>query len=479
MITFIIGLFILFLGYIFYSRYTERQFSPDDRNTPAIDNKDGVDYLPMTKNRNCLVQLLNIAGMGPILGAIQGILFGPIAFILIPLGCVLMGGVHDYFAGMISVRNKGMQITELIKIYLGKYSYKIFIIVVAIMLLILSSVFVYTSGDVIADRFFNETNFSITNPLMMWIYGLIALYFILATMFPIDKIIGRFYPYMCGLLIFGTALILIGFFTKGVQLTELDLYNISQHPDNLPLIPMFFMTVSCGLLSGFHATQSTIVSRTLKSEHDGRRVFYEMMCFESLIAMVWAAGAMHVYSNHLTPDNLIGTAAVINDIADVFVPTFLTFVVTLAVVVLPITSGDTALRGLRMIIADAIKLPQAKLKNRMVIIIPIAILMLGVLAWSKIKADSFGLIWRYFTFFNQLIAIPTFLYATVYLYRNKKNYFMTLLPALFFVFITMSFIFNAKIGFNLPFRLSELIACGLVLLTILWIIILCNKKEND
>jgi len=475
MYTFITGLLILFFGYIFYSKYIARQFEPSDAETPAIKHKDGVDYMPLGKIRNSMIQLLNIAGMGPILGAIQGILFGPVAFIIIPLGCIFMGSVHDYFAGMLSVRNDGMQITGLIKKYIGNVAFKISIIVVAIMLLLVTSVFVYTSGDVIAERFFHQSDFSITNPIMTGIYIVIASYFILATLFPIDKIIGKIYPYFCGLLLVGTGFVFAGLFVHGVDLSELNFSNLNLNPNNLPLIPFFFMTVSCGMLSGFHSTQATIISRTLSSEYDSKRVFYGMMCVESLIAMIWAAGAMHVYANNLVPQDLIGTAHVINTIADTFVP--IVYIVTAAVVILPITSGDTALRGLRMIIADALKLPQKQIENRLLIIIPISMLMFGILIWSKVHSGSFGLVWRYFTFFNQLITIPTFICGTVFLHRAGKNFFITLLPGLFYVFITMSFIFHEKIGFGLPLYVAEIIGFVLTIATFIWIIKLCSKAE--
>lgn len=476
MITFLIGLLILFLGYIFYSRYVEKQFAPDDRLTPAVEINDGADFVPLSHPRNMLIQLLNIAGLGPILGALLGILFGPIAFILIPLGCIFMGGVHDYFSGMISVRNKGMQITDLIKKYLGNSYFKFFMVIVTIMLLLIAAVFVYTSGDIIAERFFGQKDFSLSNPIIIYIYSLVALYYILATIFPIDKIIGRFYPIFGGLLLLGTGLIFCGFFMNGIELQELNFSHLNNHPQNFPLIPLFFMTVSCGLLSGFHSTQSTIISRTIASEKQGRQVFYGMMCLESLICMIWAAGAMHVYSHNLVPQNIIGTANTINIIANTFVPAILTFVVTAAVVILPVTSGDTALRGLRMIIADAIKLPQNLVKNRLVIIIPLAIAMISIIIWAKINSNSFGMIWRYFTFFNQLIAVPTFLYATIFLYKNKKNYFITLIPALFYVFITISFISYQKIGLNLPLSSSKIIGLIFMIAVLIWIIFKLKKE---
>lgn len=470
MITFIIGLLILLFGYIFYSAYVEKQFSPDERKTPAYSVNDGVDFVPLSTPKNLLIHLLNIAGLGPILGVIQGILFGPVAFLLIPLGCVFMGGVHDYFSGMISERNNGAQITDLIKTYLGKIEFRIFLFVVSVMLLLLSAVFVYTSGDIMAQRFFNQSDFSLTNPVMVTIYVIIALYYIVAALFPIDKIIGKFYPLFAATLIIGSLLVVAGFFTNGITLQEFDFAHINNHPKGLHLLPMFFMTISCGLLSGFHSTQSTIISRTIKTEKEGKIVFYGMMCVECLIAMIWAAATMHVYSSHLVPENLIGSANVINTIADTFVTPILAFVVTIAVVILPITSGDTALRALRMSIADATNIKQNMIINRLKIIVPIAILLLGILYWAKMNPDSFTLIWRYFTFVNQLIAIPTFLYATIFLYKNKKNYFITLLPGLFYIFITMSFIFNAKIGFGMPYIISQWIGVIFAIAGVFYII---------
>ena len=473
MITFFVGLFILLFGYIFYSKYTESQFGVTDNETPANKINDGIDFIPLSDNRNMLIHLLNIAGLGPILGAIQGILFGPIAFILIPAGCIFMGAVHDYFSGMISVRNDGAQITELIKKYLGNNFYRFFIVVVSVMLLLLAAVFVYTAGDLMAERFFNQSDFSLSNPIVLTIYFVIAMYYIIATLFPIDKIIGRFYPFFGLLLLTGTALVFIGFFLNGLQIQDIDFNNLNQHPLQLHILPMFFMTVSCGLLSGFHSTQATIISRTLKNEKEGRKVFYGMMCLESLIAMIWAAGAMHVYSLNLVPENIIGTANVINVIANTFVLPMLAFVVTVAVVVLPITSGDTALRGLRMILGEAFNLNQSSIKNRLLIIIPIAFIIISIILWAKTNDGSFSIVWRYFNFVNQLIAVPTFLYATVYLYKNKKNYFITLIPGAFYIFITLSFILNNKIGFNLSYNVSEFTA---LLVTFISVILLFKYK---
>ncbi len=478
MITFVIGLLILAFGYIFYSKYVEKNFAPDDRKTPAIALNDGVDFVPLSQNKNMLIHLLNIAGLGPILGAIQGILFGPFAFILIPFGCIFMGSVHDYFCGMISVRNNGAQVTELINKYLGKRFYQIFVGIVSVMLILLAAVFIYTAGDVIAERFFNVSDFSINNPVVILIYIVIALYYIFAAMFPIDKIIGRFYPVFTVMLLLGTLFILAGFFIKGINLTELTFSNINIHPKGYHILPIFFMTVSCGLLSGFHSTQAAIISRTVEKEKQGKKIFYGMMCVESLIAMIWAAAAMGVYNQNLVPDGLIGTASVINIIADTFTAPYLAFIVTLAVVILPVTSGDTALRALRLTLCDIFKLKQNSILNRVKIMIPIVFCLVLILWWAKCNNDSFSLIWRYFTFVNQLIAIPTFLYATVYLYREDKNYFITLIPGAFYIFITSSFILNAKIGFNLSYAVSEILGILLTILSLYFIVKKCLKKAE-
>lgn len=475
--TFILGILILIFGYIFYSKYICNLISPNNSETPAIKNNDGVDFVPISKNKNALIHLLNIAGMGPIIGAVQGILFGPIAFILIPLGCIFAGGVHDYFAGMLSIRNKGAQITGLIDKYLGHNAFNVFIIIVSIMLLLLATVFVYTSGDIFVERFFGVKDFAISNPTVLVTYLVILLYFVMATLFPIDKIIGRFYPILGLMLIIGTGLVFCGFFTNGINLQNFNLTNYNMHPKHLPLIPMFFMTVSCGLLSGFHSTQATIISRTVKNEHHGKTIFYGMMCVESLIAMIWAAAAMDVYNYNLVPQNLIGTANVVNIIANKFVPFNMAFLVTLAVIILPITSGDTALRGLRITIAESLNLEQKKIFNRLIIVVPIVIFVLLILIWAKLNIGSFSLIWRYFTFFNQLIAIPTLLCATVYLAKEKKNFIVTLIPALFYIFITMSFIFSEKIGLGLPLIYAEYIAIFITILSLIYVfnIIKCNR----
>ena len=412
----------------------------------------------MSEFKNMVIHLFNIAGMGPVLAAIQGVLFGPWVFIIIPLGCVFMGAVHDYMCGMVSMRTGGLQLTGMIKKFLGHKFFNFFMIAITLMSFIWVAVFVYGSGDIFLQRFLNQSDFSLSNPLALLVYGIIFLYFLIAAMFPIDKIIARIYPFFAFIFLLGTILLLLGYITKGLNIPSLNIENFYFHKDNLPWIPFFFLTVSCGLLSGSHATQAPIISRTVKNEKQGRKIFYLMMCFESVIMMIWALGAMSVYNLNLVDSNLIGSANVVNIIASNYAPYNLGAVVALAVLLLPLTSGDTALRSIRMMVAEALNLSQKPLKNRAIIIIPSVLCSILVLIWAKTGAGSFNIVWRYTMFINQLIALPVLLIASIFLYRQRKNYFIALIPFLFYVFILSTFILNAKIGFNINLTISKIIA---------------------
>lgn len=479
MITFLIGLLILFFGYIFYSKYIERQFSPDERTVPSKDLYNGVDYVPLSSVKNQLINLLNIAGMGPILSALQGIVFGPIFFIIVPVGCILMGCVHDYFSGMISLRNKGLQITQITKKYFGTTFFNAFTIIVSIMSILWVTVFIYAAGDLYLGKILKQTDFSFNNPYAVITYIVVGTYFFVAALFPINKLMAKIYPYIGGLVLIGSALLLAGYITHGITIPEVDFSNLNQHPKNLPWIPFFFMTVSCGLLSGSHATQTAIVARTMNNEYEGRRVFFKTMCFESLIVMIWAAGALYVYNSHLLPEAMVGTVNVVDVIAKQFTPFNLSLIVVLAVLCLPLTSGDTALRALRMVVADALDLDQKSLKNRLAILVPSMICIFLCLFFAKCYSNQFASLWQYVMLFNQLLVIPTFLIATIMLYRNKKNYLLTLIPGLFYIFITLSFIFNAKIGFNLSLPISEILAFIIMIISLYSIIKLCKKGNSE
>lgn len=479
MITFFIGILILFFGYIFYSKYIEKQFSPDERIVPSKNLYNGVDYVPLSSTRNQLINLLNIAGMGPILSALQGIVFGPLFFIIVPVGCILMGCVHDYFSGMISIRNKGLQITQITKKYFGTTFFNLFTIIVTIMSVLWVTVFIYAAGDLYLGKILRQTDFSFNNPYAVITYILIGLYFFVMALFPINKLMAKIYPYIGLLVITGSILLLTGYIIKGISIPEIDFNHLNWHPKHLPWIPFFFMTVSCGLLSGSHATQTAIVARTMNNEYEGRKVFFKTMCFESLIVMIWAAGALCVYNSHMIPSEMVGTVNVVNVIAKQFTPLNLSLIVVFAVLCLPLTSGDTALRALRMVVADALNIDQKSLKNRLIILVPSMISVFLCLYYAKSFSNQFASLWQYVMLFNQLLVIPTFLIATIMLYKNKKNYLLTLIPGLFYIFITLSFIFNAKIGFNLDLKISEILAFIIMLISLFSIIRMCKKPSNE
>ena len=478
MITFFIGLLILLFGYIFYSKYIEKQFAPDERNVPSKDLYNGVDYVPLSSTRNQLINLLNIAGMGPILAALQGIVFGPLFFIIVTLGCIFMGCVHDYFSGMISVRNKGLQITQITKKYFGTTFFNAFTVIVSIMSILWITVFIYAAGDLYLGKVMHQTDFTFNNPVAVITYIIVGSYFFFMALFPINKLMARVYPYLGLLVLIGSVLLLIGYIQNGIQIPEMDFSRLNWHHKNLPWIPFFFMTVSCGLLSGSHATQTAIVARTLNNEYEGRKVFFKTMCFESLIVMIWAAGAICVYNTAMVPENMIGTVGVVDIIAKQFTPFNLSLVVVLAVLCLPLTSGDTALRALRMVVADALNLDQKPLKNRLLILVPSMISVFLCLFYAKVYSNQFSSLWQYVMLFNQLLVIPTFLIATIMLYKNKKNYLLTLIPGLFYIFITMSFIFNAKIGLNLSLPISEVLGIVVMVISLVAIIKKCKKVED-
>ncbi|MBQ9042506.1 MAG: carbon starvation protein A [Eggerthellaceae bacterium] len=287
MTTFLIGLALLVAGGAVYGRVCERVMKPTDDPTPATVQSDGVDFVPMKKWRNSLIELLNIAGTGPILGPIQGALFGPVAFITIPVGCVIAGAFHDYMVGMISIRNRGGQVPELVRLFLGRGVYYVYAVFVCLLLLLIGVVFVYTPGDIFVNQVLHQES-TLANPVLWGVYAAIFGYYVVAALFPIDKIIGRVYPVFGAILLVSAVGVFAGLFLNGYPLPEL----WDADPGNTlagDFVPIFFVTVTCGILSGFHSTQATIVSRTVVDEREGRTTFYDMMVAEGFIAMTWAA----------------------------------------------------------------------------------------------------------------------------------------------------------------------------------------------
>lgn len=472
MVAYIVGLVILILGGFVYGIVCEKVFQPDDRKTPAVELSDGVDYVPMSKWKNGLIELLNIAGTGPILGPIQGILFGPIAFITIPIGCVISGAVHDYICGMICLREQGKQMPALVEKFLGKGTYQVYNIFVCLLMLLVGAVFIYTPGDLMVTQILNMKA-TVDNPVVWIVYGIIFVYYLCATLFPIDKIIGRIYPIFGAILLLSALGVFIGVFTKGYELTPLTMANWKGTQPNF--IPIFFVTVACGITSGFHSTQATMIARSIRHEKEGKMTFYNMMILEGFIAMIWAAAAMGVYNNGLASGEVIGTASVIGIVARDLLGNVGGVIAVIGVIILPITSGDTALRSLRLMLAEYMHFDQKAAKNRVLLTVGIFIPVAAILIFAKMSAQGFNILWRYFAFSNQTIAIFAFAMATVYLMAKGRNYLITLLPGLFYCFIVTTFILNAKIGFNIPMSISY-IAGGVLTILYGFIVIRTGKR---
>ena len=461
MISLILSMVVLTVGYIIYGRLTEKVFSPDDRETPAVRINDGVDCVPMKTWKAFLVQLLNIAGTGPIFGALMGACFGPIVFLWIVFGAVLGGAVHDYMTGMISSRHDGKSIAELSGIYLGSAAKWIMRVFSVVLLLLTGTVFVNSPAALLARLTPNMLGTT------FWIV-VILIYYIIATLVPIDKVIGKIYPVFGIILIIMAVSIIVGIIVGGYTVPEISLKNL--HPDELPVWPFMFITVACGAISGFHATQSPMIAKCITSEREGRKVFYGAMIAESVIALVWAAGGVAFYgTTHLLGDALskLGQSGVVYDISTGMLGMVGGALAIVGVVVCPITSGDTAFRSARLILAEWTKLDQKSIKNRLIITIP----LLGI--GALLTQLDFNVLWRYFSWSNQTLAMVSLWVATSYLIRTNKNKISSLLtaiPASFMSAVSLTYILLADEGF----RLSNTIAypCGIVFAAVLFVIYL-------
>ncbi len=457
MLTFLLGLVILVGGAALYGRFCEKIFGPDDRQTPAYTKADGVDYVPMKGWKNSLINLLNIAGTGPIIGPIQGILFGPIAFITIPVGNIIGGAMHDYFSGMICLRDGGTQMPDMIRKYSNKGVYSVYQVFVSVLLLLVGAVFIYTPGDIAAKQVFGFSG-AATSVSTWVIYGVIFAYYLIATVFPIDKIIGRIYPVFGAILLFSAVGVFVGMLVKGYPLTNIwDNWNggaiqYGTYFQDNHFLPIFFITVACGILSGFHSTQTAIISRTMKSEKQGRTTFYNMMVLEGFIAMVWAAGAMGVYNLGLQEAKAALATDTIGIVCKQLLGSVGGIVALLGVIVLLITSGDTALRALRMTVADSFHIDQSTNGKRLGLSAIIFALVAAILVFAKSNPSGFAILWRYFAWSNQTLSLFAFLAITVWMFENGKSKYVwvPLIPGAFYAFITMAYIANAKIGFNIP-----------------------------
>lgn len=444
MYTFLAGIALLIVGYFTYGKFVEKIFGvKEDRATPAYVNNDGIDYVPMSTPKNSLIQLLNIAGTGPVFGPILGALYGPVAFIWIVIGCIFAGAVHDYLTGMISIRNKGAHLPELASRFLGKVMKHVVNGFAVLLLLLVGTVFVTTPASLLHVVMDGKIALSL-------IIVAIFIYYILATLLPVDKLIGRLYPYFGALLLISALGVGIMLLVTGAPIPELSLTNF--HPDNLPVLPLLFFTISCGALSGFHATQTPIISRTTQNEKQGRKIFYGMMITEGIIAMIWAAAAMSVFDGGYAGLQEVlaagGPGAVVSQASTALLGAIGGTLAILGVVVLPITSGDTAFRSARMIIAEYINVAQKKLSNRLWIAVPL-------FAVSAVLTQmDFNLLWRYFSWANQSTAVIALFVAAMYLYIAKKNYYIALVPGTFMLVMVITYILNAQIGFGLSMNTS-------------------------
>ena len=472
MITFFIGLAILVIGGFLYNKLCVKVFGPDDRKTPCYTKADGVDFVPMPLWKNSLINLLNIAGTGPILGPIQGILFGPIAFITIPLGNVLAGAMHDYFCGMICLRDGGTQMPSMIRKYSNKKVYMIYQVFVSLLLLLVGAVFIYTPGDLAATQVFGFDGKATS--ISTWvIYAVIFIYYLVATVFPIDAIIGKIYPIFGLVLLFSAIGVFIGMFLKGYPLLEL--WEVWESPQAFQLIegvkqefsyadyfsanrfiPIFFITVACGLLSGFHSTQTAIITRTMKSEREGSTTFYGMMIVEGFIAMVWAAAAMGVYNLGLQEANASLATATVGIICKDILGPIGGIIAIVGIIVLPITSGDTALRSLRLAISESLNIDQSTNKKRLTLSSILFVLVAAILVWAKSNPSGFNTLWRYFAWSNQTLALFAFMAIVIWMFETGKGKWawMPLVPGAFYCFHTVSFIINAQIGLGMDWNIA-------------------------
>ncbi|MBQ2802014.1 MAG: carbon starvation protein A [Lachnospiraceae bacterium] len=449
MISFIICLLLLLGGYFVYGKIVDNTFAPDDRETPAVRINDGVDYVVMPQWKLFLVQLLNIAGLGPIFGAMQGALWGPVVFLWITFGTIFAGGVHDYFSGMLSERNDGASIAELTGIYMGKIMKNVMRVFSVVLLIMVGTVFAVGPAGLITTLIGNSGGVGMLTNVKVWTFIILAYYFV-ATFVSIDKIIGKIYP------LFGICLILMavgvafGIFTNSEYvIPEIWTNFTNMHPKATSVWPFMFITVACGAISGFHSTQSPLMARCMKSEKQGHFVFYGAMTVEGVIALIWAAAGCSVYevtgglNTGLAEALSAGQSAAIYDVCSKTMGGVGVALAMVGVIVCPITSGDTAFRSARLTIADWFGLSQNKWKNRLMLCVPV----LGV--GAIVSQLDYSIVWRYFSWTNQTLAMIVLWTASMFLYMEKKNYWITVVPATFMSAVSITYFVAAGECLNL------------------------------
>ena len=475
MVTFTMALALLVLGYVVYGGFVNRIFGPDPkRTTPAVAMNDGVDYLPMPTWKIFMIQFLNIAGLGPIFGAIMGAQFGTASYLWIVIGTLLAGAVHDFFSGCLSIRNKGANLPELIGKYLGASAKTVMNVLSIVLMVLVGAVFVSGPAELLAGMTPDAMNAT------FWIVA-IFLYYILATLLPIDKIIGRIYPIFAIALLFMACGVLVMLYVKSPALPEMwESFGVKY--DKSPIFPMMFVSIACGAISGFHATQSPLMARCMTNEKHCRPIFYGAMVTEGIVALIWAAAATWFFGEHGTVDAATGIpysgAKVATMISKEWLGTIGGIVAILGIVAAPITSGDTALRSARLIIADFLHMEQKSIKKRLLICIPLFLATMGTLIYSLADADGFKIIWRYFAWCNQTLSVFTLWAITVYLVQEKKPYIITLIPALFMTCVSVTYICIAPEGFSLPSPISYAIGGVAVLFAFVWFLLWMKRTKR-
>ncbi|SHH13606.1 carbon starvation CstA family protein [Tepidibacter thalassicus] len=464
MITFISAIIILILGYFIYGKFVESVFGIDDsKPTPAVEMEDGVDYIPMSWPRIFLIQFLNIAGLGPIFGAVAGALWGPAAFLWIVFGCIFAGATHDFLSGYLSMKHKGTSASEIVGIYLGDSIKKVMRVFTVVLLILVGVVFVTGPAGLLANLTKPDKSF--------WVVAIIV-YYILATILPVDKLIGKIYP------LFGASLLIMAFgiagglVVKGYNIPEITLSNLN--PKGTPIFPFLFITIACGAISGFHATQSPLMARCVRKESEARRIFYGSMIAEGIIALIWAAAAMSFFGGTeglATELAKGGPAVVVNTISSSLLGKVGGFLALLGVVACPITSGDTAFRSARLTIADSINYRQDTLMKRFSIAIPL--FAVGI----ALTFINFTVIWRYFSWANQTLAMMVLWAGASYLAKEGKLHWIATIPATFMTVVTTAYILQAKEGLKLASSISNVV--GIVVgIAILGLFLFKVNKNN-
>ncbi|MCX4335141.1 MAG: carbon starvation protein A [Bacteroidales bacterium] len=459
MITFISCLAFLVAGYFVYGKYIQRIVGFDDLSrTPACRLNDGVDYVPMPWYKAFLIQFLNIAGTGPIFGAILGAMFGPVAFLWITLGSVFAGAVHDYLSGVISMRHDGISVSEIVGKYLGRGMRTVMRVFSVILLILVGTVFVSSPAALLSSM----TGISV----LVWSI-VIIIYYIIATVLPIDKVIGKIYPlFGAALLIMAvgiTVAIIIGQFNGSLRMMEMTLENL--HPKGLSVFPFLFVTIACGAISGFHATQSPMMARCVTKEGECRPVFFGAMVVEGIVALIWCAATIAFFGDTPSISEAVaagGPATVVNSISKGLLGTFGSILAVLGVVACPITSGDTAFRSARLTLADATGIRQDRLGKRFLIAIPLFVVCI------ILTQVNFDVLWRYFAWSNQTLATIFLWTATVYLAVHFKNYWITLIPATFMTCVVVSYIMQAPEGLRLGAVVSNVTAGLIAAVLFIW-----------